>query len=131
MQLCIVALLLEALVFTISLTNFMVMANIKLMNENQQGTDNVTLFYQLTPYWTSNRSQCHIWLNHSLSAWGNLLSEQLKDLIPVIKNHTDLDDRTASLDKIIFKRDNKTDILPNIYKGPNTKSKNMDQWHSN
>ena len=34
--------------------------------------------------------------------WGNSSKEQLKDILPIVKNHTSLDDRTTSFDKTKF-----------------------------
>lgn len=52
-----------------------------------------------TPQGDSGRPPCQILLNHSLSALGKLLHRAIRNLMPVVKNHTVLDDRTASFDK--------------------------------
>ena len=73
--------------------------DIELMNIEQQETVKVTLFHQKTPLMVSHRPPCQISSVISCHHGGNSFPEQLKNLMPIVRNISALGDRKAVEEK--------------------------------
>lgn len=85
----------------IEYANGVARARRELKDADQQETAEVTLCHQETTLGVSHSPKYQTWFNHSLPALGRLLHKAMKNLMPVVKNHTVLEARIASVDKII------------------------------
>ena len=89
------------------------------LNVDQQGIDKVTLTIRKCYEGPLTGPQVKLVQSFPCHHGGNSFPKQFMDLIPIVRNHTALDDRTAIEDKN-FRKNHKASILANSNKWSKT-----------